>query len=111
MVPKQSSPHVSASNSSSTSIPEASFDEDLVRGFTLDQGASGRKEQTLSGRSVNLRSLPETGTAPLAETDKTAARHWVTDFHRQGTQARWCVGALSGRQPVLQVACRKGGAG
>ena len=30
MVPKQSSPHVSASNSSSTSIPEASFDEDLV---------------------------------------------------------------------------------
>jgi len=84
-------------------------DDDLVRGFLLDLGASGRSEKTIFiyGDSVKRLSAfgHELGFPPLALMDKDHVRHWLTSLHQKGNKPasvhvryrsvnrffKWCV--------------------
>jgi len=65
-------------------------DDDLVRGFLLDLGASGRSEKTIFiyGDSVKRLSAfgHELGFPPLALIDKDHVRHWLTSLHQKGNK-------------------------
>lgn len=102
---KASTSHVAAPNLR----PEAISDEDLLRGFTLSLGASGRKEKTLRTYSDGIRMLSEFARGlrlpGLAEMDRNVARHWLMSLHQKGNKPagihvryravnrffKWCV--------------------
>lgn len=84
-------------------------DEDLIRGFLLDLGASGRSDKTsfIYGDSVKRLSAfgRELGFPPLAVMDKDHVRHWLASLHQKGNKPasvhvryrsvnrffKWCV--------------------
>ena len=106
MPTKSSKSHVSASNSR----PEPISDEDLIRGFLLDLGASGRATRTLViyGDAVKRLSTfaRKMGFPPLAVMGRDHVRHWLTSLYQAGNKPggvhvryravnrffRWCVG-------------------
>ena len=99
--------------SSHVSVPnyqlEPISDEDLIRGFLLDLGASGRSSKTIFiyGDSVKRSSsfARDLGFPPLAAMDKNHVRHWLTSLHQKGNKPgavhvryrsvnrffKWCV--------------------
>lgn len=83
---KPSTSHVYVPNSH----PESVSDEDLIRGFLLSLGASGRSEKTLStyGESLSMLSdfARKLGLAGLAEMDPTVVRHFLTSLHQRGNK-------------------------
>ena len=102
---KPASSQVSAPNYQ----PETPSDEDLLRGFTLALGASGRVEKTLRTYSDAVKMLSafarNLGLPGLAEMDRTFVRHWLTSLHQRGNKPggihvryravnrffKWCV--------------------
>ena len=86
MVKSRPSSHVSVSNYQS----EAISDDDLIRGFLLDLGASGRSPKTLFIYSDSVRRLSafgrELGFPPLAHMDKDHVRHWLSSLHQAGNR-------------------------
>ena len=111
MPPNPSSPHVRAPNSSVRPTPEAISDDDLIRGFTLALGASGRKAKTLSIYEKSVQALSafarDLGLPGLVEMDRTVVRHWLTSLHQRENKPatisvryrsvnrffKWCVAA------------------
>ena len=109
MSTRPSSSDISATNFGVRLTSEAISDEDLLRGFTLALGASGRVEKTLRtyGDSVRLLSdfAKSLGLQGLAEMDRTVVRHWLMSLHQKGHKPggihvryrsvnrffRWCV--------------------
>jgi hypothetical protein len=82
------------SSRSHVSVPDFGLepisDEDLIRGFLLDLGTSGRSEKTIfiygdSARrlSVFARSM---GFPPLATMMREHVRHWLTSLHKAGNK-------------------------
>jgi site-specific recombinase XerD len=86
MAIKTSSSHVRAPNSNIETTP----DEDLIRGFTLSLGASGRAEKTLITYEDALRMLSsfarDLGLPGLAEMDTNVVRHWLMSLHQRGNK-------------------------
>ena len=86
MVSKTSRSHVSAPNYN----PEPISDEDLIRGFLLDLGASGRSEKTLFIYGDSVKRLSAfarlTGFPPLATMGKDHVRHWLMSLHKKGNK-------------------------
>ena len=86
MASKTSSSHVRAPNSRIETTP----DEDLIRGFTLSLGASGRAEKTLRTYGDALCMLSgfaqKLGLPGLAEMDTNVVRHWLMSLHQLGNK-------------------------
>ena len=78
MPARATSSHVSAPNSALGTIS----DEDLLRGFLLSLGASGRREKTQTTYEESIRMLSEfaesVGFPGLAKMDRNVVRHWLT---------------------------------
>ena len=109
MASPASSPHVYAPNSGVRLTTEPISDDDLIRGFTLALGASGRKEKTLSTYEDSIRMLSafarNLDLPSLAEMDRKVVRHWLMSLHQRGNKPggisvryrsvnrffRWCV--------------------
>ncbi|MDP6494969.1 MAG: tyrosine-type recombinase/integrase [Dehalococcoidia bacterium] len=105
MVTKRSRSHVSAPNHALEPIS----DEDLIRGFLLDLGASGRSPKTLFiyGDSVKRLSAfaRDLGFPLLATIGRDHVRHWLMSLHQKGNKPgavhvryrsanrffKWCV--------------------
>ena len=86
MVKSRPSSHVYVPNYQS----EAISDDDLIRGFLLDLGASGRSPKTLFIYGDSVRRLSafgrELGFPPLALIGKDHVRHWLTSLHQKGNK-------------------------
>ena len=86
MYMKTSRSHGSAPNYA----PEVISDEDLIRGFLLSLGASGRKPKTLETYEDSVRALSAFGNAlgfpPLISMDKEHIRHWLMSLYQKGNQ-------------------------
>jgi hypothetical protein len=99
MATKTSSSDIYAPNSrkslATPDVPETVFDDALLRGFTLDLGASGRADKTLDIYEKSVRALSdfanEMGLPGLAEMDTNAVRHWLKS--RLGQQTRYVARA------------------
>jgi|GEM_PF-381701 len=113
MATKTSSSDIYAPNSrkslATPDVPETVFDDALLRGFTLDLGASGRADKTLDIYEKSVRALSdfanEMGLPGLAEMDTNAVRHWLKSLHERGNKLatvsvryrsvnrffKWCV--------------------
>ena len=99
------SSHVSVANYQLEPIS----DQDLIRGFLLDLGASGRSEKTLFIYGDSIRRLSafghDLGFPPLATMGKDHVRHWLASLHQKGNKPgavhvrygsanrffKWCV--------------------
>ena len=82
-----------ASNSdvhTANSYREILSDEDLIRGFLLDLGTSGRTKRTGEIYGDSIRSLSafahKMGFPPLAEMGKDHVRHWLTSIYQAGNK-------------------------
>ena len=83
MVSRLSSSDVNAPNKRGESIS----DEDLLRGFILALGASGRKPKTLTIYKDSIQMLSDfassLGLPGLVNMDRTHIRHWLTSLHQK----------------------------
>ena len=83
-----SSSQRSVSNSNVFLTSEPISDEDLLRGFELSLGASGRAEKTLRTYTDAIKMLSgfaqSLGMPGLAEMDRNVVRHWLTSLHQKG---------------------------
>ena len=88
---------------------EAISDEDLIRGFLLSLGASGRTEKTQITYAESIGMLSDfardLGLPGLALMDRIVVRHWLTSLHQRGNKPatvsvryrsvnrffKWCV--------------------
>ena len=101
MAAKRSSPHVYAPKFNvgltENRSPEPISDDDLIRGFKLSLGASGRAEKTLDIYEKSIRMLSEfargVGLLGLAEMNREHVRHWLMSLHQRGNKP----GAISVR--------------
>ena len=86
MPPKTSRSHTSAPNYQVEPIS----DEDLIRGFLLDLGASGRTARTavIYGDSINRLSAFARimGFPPLAIMGRDHVRHWLSSLYQAGNK-------------------------
>ncbi len=105
MAKQVSRSHVYALNFSKEPIS----DHDLIRGFLLDLGASGRAARTAEIYGDAIARLSTfahcMGFPPLATMDKDHVRHWLTSLYRAGNKPggvhvryrainrffRWCI--------------------
>ena len=105
MVKGRPSSHVSVPNYQDEPIS----DEDLIRGFLLDLGASGQSPKTLFTYGDSVRRLSafgrELGFPPLAVMVNDHVRHWLSSLHQIGNKPasvhvryrsvnrffKWCV--------------------
>ena len=103
-----STSHVPVPNSN-VHPAEPVSDDDLIRGFRLALGASGRKEKTLRTYKDSVRMLSsfarDLGLASLVAMDRNVVRHWLTSLHQRGNKPggisvryravnrffKWCV--------------------
>ena len=87
MAVKAASSHKSASNYALDPIS----DEQLIRGFILSLGASGRKAKTLHIYEESVRKLSqfamELGLPGLAKMSRIDVRHWLMALHQSGNKA------------------------
>ncbi len=105
MYTESSKSHVSAPNSNREPIS----DHDLIRGFELSLGASGRSPKTLRSYTDSIKALSafarHEGLPPLAVMDREHVRFWLVSLHDKGNKPgtvhlryrglnrffRWCV--------------------
>ena len=105
MATRTSRSHTSVPNSSQEPIS----DEDLIRGFLLDLGASGRKARTAEIYGASVKRLSafarNMGFPPLATMERDHVRHWLSSLYQAGNKPggvhvryravnrffRWCV--------------------
>ena len=105
MYTESSRSHVSASNFNREPIS----DHDLIRGFELSLGASGRSPKTLHSYTDSIKALSafarQEGLPPLAVIDREHVRFWLVSLHNKGNKPgtvhlryrglnrffRWCV--------------------
>ena len=70
--------------------PEPISDEDLIRGFELSLGASGRRDKTLQVYTDSIKALSnyarEEGLPPLAAMNREHVRYWLTSLHKKGNK-------------------------
>ena len=101
MAARLSSPHDSAPKVgmrlTENPSPEPISDDDLIRGFTLSLGASGRAEKTLDIYEKSVRMLSgfarDVGLPGLATMNREHVRHWLLSLHQRGNKP----GAISVR--------------
>ena len=105
MSTESSRSHVSAPNFH----PEPISDYDLIRGFELSLGASGRRVKTLEVYTDSIKALSafarQEGLPPLAVMNREHVRLWLMSLHKKGNKPgtvhvryrslnrffRWCV--------------------
>lgn len=111
MSTESSRSHVSAPNYH----PEPISDYDLIRGFELSLGASGRRDKTLEVYTDSIKALStftrQEGLPPLAVMNREHVRFWLMSLHKKGNKPgtvhvryrslnrffRWCV--VEGERP------------
>ncbi len=105
MYTESSKSHVSAPNFNREPIS----DHDLIRGFELALGASGRRDKTLEVYTDSIKALSafarQEGLPPLAAINVEHVRFWLMSLHKKGNKPgtvhvryrslnrffRWCV--------------------
>ena len=87
--------------------PDPISDEDLIRGFLLNLGPSGRKPKTLEVYGDSVRMLSDfarcLGLPPLAEMTREHVRPWMTSLSPGWEQARHCPRPLQERDRFFRI--------
>ena len=87
---KSSASHTYAANYSPPITTETISDIDLIRGFLLELGASGRVQRTqdvYQGAVQHLSSFArKMGFPPLATMERDHVRHWLSSLYKAGNK-------------------------